>query len=137
MSETTPKAAKKSEQGNLEGTPSANAAKTAELTMEQRLAAAEAANARLVKEKEQLEETVATLSSAVPAVASSATIVEFGKRKYEVTCGVQIPTGETFEYEGTQYTCKPGTYLKEDITSNSSILAKLLRNGSNVIKEVV
>lgn len=124
--------------------PEATAAKQeqAPLSVQDQLAKLKQENEALLAQNQKLETENDSLSealtkiSAEPAKEDTALTVVFNKRKYKVNCGVQIPTAETFEFEGKQYTCNAGSYSAEQITSNSSILAKLLKNGSNVITEV-
>lgn len=103
-----------------------------ELTVEQQLENALAANEELKAELEQANQTIQLLSSAKPASNDGLTVT-YGGKAYLVKSGVNVVTAQSFEFEGQALHVPAGEYKKNQIASDSALLAFLIETKSGCI----
>lgn len=102
-----------------------------ELTVEQQLENALAANEELKAELEQANQTIELLS-AKPASNDGLTVT-YGGKAYVVKSGVTVVTAQSFEFEGKALQVPAGQYKKNQIASDSALLAYLIETKSGCI----
>lgn len=103
-----------------------------ELTVEQQLENALAANEELKAELEQANQTIELLSTAKPATNDGLSVT-YGGKAYLVKSGVNVVTAQSFEFEGKALQVPAGQYKKNQIASDSALLAYLIETKSGCI----